>query len=124
MTSANNSLTLSVPTTAAVAGTLTPRYEFVSVLNETGVEIWVRTDGTAATVDGDFCTAVAAGAQIVVANMNPLWEQAQAVIQAGANNQWGQWKGGGAANPGVSVSVIAASTPSATTPTVTIQGAG
>ena len=122
---ANSSLSLSVAGTTAVSGTITPRYEYVSVLNETGVEIWVRTDGSAATVDGDNCTAVPAGTNpVVIANGALPWEQAMSVIPAGSNNQWGQWKGGGTANPGLSVSVIAVVTPTATTPSVTIQGAG
>lgn len=121
-----DSLTLSVPGTTAVSGTLTPRYQFISVTNMTGVQIFVRTDGTAATVDGDFCTALLPNEVTVIANMAPLWEQAQTVIQAGSNNQWGQWKGGGAANPGTSISVIAVTTPGAgpPAPVVVIQGAG
>jgi hypothetical protein len=107
-----------------VSGTLTPRYEYVSVLNETGVEIFVRTDGQAAVVDADLCSAVAPGERALIANMTPLWEQAQTVIPAGSNNQWGQWKGGGVANPGTPVSFIPVVTATATTPIVTIQGAG
>ena len=119
-----NSLTLSVPGTTAVSGTMTPRYEFISVLNETGVEIWVRTDGSAAVLDADLCSAVAPGERALISNTTLLWTQAQSVIQNGSVNQWGQSKGGGAANPGTPVSVIAVTTPSASTPTVTIQGAG
>lgn len=121
-----NSLSLSVPGTTAVSGSLTPRYQYVTVVNETGVEIWVRTDGTAATVDGDFCTLVMPGERALLANMAPLWEQAQTVIPAGTVDQFGQWQGGGVANPGTPVSVIAVSAPSAgpPAPVVTIQGAG
>lgn len=112
------------PGTTAVTLTLTPRYEFITVSNNTGVEMWARSDGQAATVDGDLCVAVPPGQDVVIANMLPLWEQAQAVIPNGPNNQWGQWKGGGVANPGVSVSVITAVAPTVATPTATIQGAG
>lgn len=120
-----NSLTLSANAGNAVSGSLTPRYEYVSVLNETGLEIWVRTDGTAATVDGDFCSAVAPGERALLANMTPLWTQAQTVLAAGSVNQWGQARNGGAANPGTPISFIPVSgTGLATTPTVTIQGAG
>lgn len=119
------SLTLNANAGSAVSGTLTPRYEYLTVLNEMGVEIWVRTDGTAATIDGDFCTAVAPGERALVANMAPLWDQASTVIPAGSNNAAGQWKGGGMANPGTSISFIPVTgTGLATTPTVTIQGAG
>lgn len=125
---ATNSLSLLVPTAnVAVSGSLTPRYQFVSVENQTGSEIFVRTDGQAATVDGDFCTLVANGERALIANMSPLWTQAQTVIANGSVNQWAQAKNGGAANPGTPVSVI---TPSGvtlqTTPPslVTIQGAG
>lgn len=121
-----NSLTLSVPSTTAVSGSLTARYQYVTVVNETGVEIWVRTDGSAATVDGDFCTLVMPAERALLANMAPLWEQAQTVIMNGSANQNGQWKGGGVANPGTPISVIAVSTPGAgpPSPVVTIQGAG
>lgn len=121
-----NSLTLSVTVATAVSGSLTPRYEYVTVVNETGVEIWVRTDGTAATVDGDFCTLVMPGERALVGNQSPLWDQAQTVIPAGSNNQWGQAKNGGAANPGTPISVIAVSVPAPgpPAPVVTIQGAG
>lgn len=122
-----NSNSISVPGTTAVTGTLTPRYEYISVLNLTGVEVWVRTDGTAATIDGDFCTAIGPGeVPVLMANMTPLWDQSQTVVLPGSNNQWGQAKNGGAANPGTTVSVIAISTPSAgpPAPVVVIQGAG
>lgn len=119
-----NSLTLSVPGTTAVSGTLTARYEYVSVLNETGVEIWVRTDGSAAVLDADLCSAVAPGERALIANMTVLWDQSQTVVPYGSVNQWGQSKYGGVANPGTPISVIAVTTPSAATPTVTIQGAG
>lgn len=123
-----NSLSLLVPSAnVAVSGSLTPRYEYVSVLNETGCEIFVRTDGTAATVDGDFCSMVANGERALLANMAPLWDQASTVIPAGSNNAGGQWRGGGQANPGTSVSVIipSSATPQTTPPSVvTIQGAG
>jgi hypothetical protein len=119
------SLTLAASGGSAVSGTLTPRYEYVSVLNETGVEIWVRTDGSAATVDGDFCSAVAPGERALIANTAILWDQASTVTPAGSNNAGGQWRGGGAANPGTSISFIPVTgTGLATTPTVTIQGAG
>ena len=123
-----NSLSLLVPSAnAAVAGSLTPRYQFVSVLNQTGNEIFVRTDGQAATVDGDFCTMVANGERALIANMTPLWTQAQTVIPNGSVNQWGQARNGGASNPGTPISVIIPPgvTPQTTPPAVvTIQGAG
>lgn len=121
-----DSLTLSVPGTTAVSGTLTPRYQFVEVTNMTGVQIFVRTDGQAATVDGDFCAALLPNGTALLANMAPLWEQAQTVIPNGSNNAAGQWKGGGAANPGTPISVIAVTTPGAgpPAPVVVIQGAG
>lgn len=121
---ANISLSLIPSGTAAVSGSLTPRYEFVSVLNQTGVEIFVRTDGQAAVVDADLCYAVAPGERALIANMTPLWNQSQTVIPAGSANQWGQSKAGGAANPGTPVSFIPVVTATATTPIVTVQGAG
>lgn len=120
-----NSLSLNVTGTTAVSGTLTPRYEFVSVINETGIDIFVRTDGSAAVLDADFCTHIAPGERALIANMTPLWTQAQAVIAPGTVNQWAQARNGGAANPGTPISVIAVTAPSTpSTSFVTIQGAG
>ena len=120
-----NSLSLNVTGTAAVSGSLTPRYEYVSVINETGIDIFVRTDGQAAVLDADFCTHVGIGERALIANMTPLWTQAQTVIANGSVNQWAQAKNGGAANPGTPVSVIAVTAPAVpTTSYVTIQGAG
>lgn len=125
---AQDSVTIAVAAVnTAYSGTLTPRYQFISVLNETGGEIFVRTDGQAATVDGDFCTLVANGERALIANMTPLWTQAQTVIANGSANQWAQSKNGGAANPGTPVSVIAPTGVTlVTTPpaVVTVQGAG
>jgi hypothetical protein len=121
-----NATTISVAAVAtAYSSALTPRWQYLSVTNETGVEIFVRTDGQPATADGDFCTAIPAGSEpVVLANMLPLWDQAMAVVANGSANQSGQWKGGGTANPGTSVSVIAPAGTLAGTATVTIQGAG
>lgn len=123
-----DSVTISVAAVnTAYSGTLTTRYEYISVVNQTGAQIFVRTDGTAATVDGDFCSLVMPGERALLANMLPTWDQSSTVIPAGSNNQWGQSKAGGQANPGTSVSVIAptggtlATTPP---PIVTVQGAG
>jgi hypothetical protein len=125
MPTATYSLTLAANAGNAVSGNLTPRYGYVTVLNEVGVEIWVRTDGTAATINGDFCTAVAPGERVLVANQSPLWDQASTVIPNGSNNAAGQWRAGGATNPGTPVSFIPVTgTGLATTPTVTIEGAG
>jgi hypothetical protein len=125
---AQDSVTIAVAAVnTAYSGTLTPRYQFVSVLNETGGEIFVRTDGSAATVDGDFCTLVANGERALLANMAPLWNQSQTVVRNGSVNQWAQSKNGGVANPGTSVSVISPTgvTLQTTPPAVvTVQGAG
>lgn len=122
---ATNSLSLNVPNASAVSGSLTPRYQYVSVINETGIDVFVRTDGQPATLDGDFCTHIAPGERALIANMTPLWTQAQMVIANGSANQWAQAKNGGAANPGTPVSVIPVTAPAApTTAYVTIQGAG
>ena len=128
MTNVNSATIAVTAASTAYSGALLPRYEFVSVLNESGLEVWVRTDGTAATIDGDFCTAIPPGGNpVVVANMQPLWDQSQTVIPAGSVNQWGQARNGGTSNPGTTVSVIGApntGTINATAGTVTIQGAG
>lgn len=123
-----NSVTIAVAAVnTAYSGALVPRYEYISVVNETGGEIFVRTDGTAATVDGDYCTLVANGERVLLANMAPTWDQASTVIKNGTANQGGQWLGGGQSNPGTSVSVISPTGVTlVTTPPaiVTVQGAG
>lgn len=115
--------------------TFTDRYGYVSVANTgTGI-IYVRLDGTAATVAGASCYAVMAGEVAMFANGLPLWYPSSRVIQKGVN----QFGGGNTAtsptdpgtvtpmeslagqmvNPGTSVSLI-----SSGTPTYTVSAAG
>lgn len=109
------------------------RYAYVYVEN-TGAAgiIYVRTDGTAATVGGDNCVAVEPGTNAVVANSLPLWSQAANVIPKGTltgaqytgtppemTSPYGSSLYGTKASPGTSVSVI-----SSGTPTFTITGTG
>ena len=123
-----NSVSIAVPSAnTAFSGALVPRYEYISVVNQVGGEIFVRTDGQAATVDGDYCTLVANGERVLLANMAPTWDQSSTVIPNGTKNAGGQWLGGGQSNPGTSISVITPTgvTPQTTPPAiVTIQGAG
>jgi len=112
---------------AAASVTLTPRWSYILVENNsTGlaspVGIWVRTDGTAATVAGDNCYYVPPNGSKVVANMLALWNQSAGLIQNGANDWQNTDLYGGTANPGTSVSVILAS--GSTTQSVVISGAG
>lgn len=119
-------------------GNNTPiRYAYVAVSHNgaVGTVVYVRTDGTAATVGGDNTVAVEAGQTAVVANAFATWSQAASVIPpaaAGANayavpsgngpsevTPMGSSPYGGTASPGTSVSVI-----SSGTPTVTITGTG
>lgn len=112
------------------------RYAYVAVDNTTSATtVYVRTDGTAATVGGDFCTAVPGGTIGVVANAQPLWYQAQGNLPLGSYptppsealgsgtpseiQPYGSYLNGLVASPGTSVSVI-----SSGTPTVTITGTG
>jgi len=121
------------------------RYAYVAICNTGTTVIYARTDGTAATVGGDFCTAVEPGATVVMANELPLWTQAATVIPAGYDQPsalaagqpgWpgtpaspntgaaGGWAGSGtpygqSVNPGTSVSLISSSTP-----TFTVSGTG
>ena len=110
------------------------RYAYVLIENTgaTGI-IYVRTDGTAATVGGDLCVAVNAGQNIIMANELPWWSQAANVIPKGTlvgienlagtppeiTAPYGSSLYGTKASPGTSVSVI-----SSGTPTFTITGAG
>lgn len=122
-------------------GNNTPiRYAYVAVENNAGFAVFVRTDGTAATnAGGEFNTLVPSGTTAVIANAQANWYQSQSVIPVGtipAGEQlgsgtpqeiqpYGSSLGGGVANPGTSVSIIAlsGSTPAATTD-VTVTGTG
>lgn len=110
------------------------RYAYVVVENTgTAGVIYARTDGTAATVGGDFCTAIDPGTYMVIANMLPLWTQTSSVLVLGSYpagsvvesgtppeiQPYGSSLWGGQASPGTSVSVI-----SGGTPTFTITGTG
>jgi|SRR5215469_2169382 len=111
------------------------RYAYVAVSHNgaVGTIVYVRTDGTAATVGGDNCVAVEAGQTAVIANNQLWWTQASNVIPAGtypAGEQigsgtpaeiqpYGSSLLGQVVSPGTSVSVI-----SSGTPIVTITGTG
>lgn len=123
---------------AAASYTSTIRWAYVRVEN-TGASgvLWVRTDGSnAAAADGSY--SLNPGESGVFANALPLWTQAATVIPAGSdvasplaagqpgwpgtpatNNPLGSSLYGGTANPGTSVSIF-----SAGTPTFTIAGTG
>lgn len=123
--------------TFGYSGNNTPiRYAYVAVDNTTSATtVYVRTDGSNATVGGDFTTAVPGGTIGVVANQLPLWTQTASVIPVGTYPA-GEPIGSGtpaeiqplgsslsgyaqSASPGTNVSVI-----SSGTPTVTISGTG
>lgn len=112
------------------------RYGYVWVTQTSGTAtIFVRTDGTVATVGGDLCFVVDNGTSLLIANMLPLWYQSSNVIPAsaaGANaylvtsgngpsevNPMGTSPYGLMVNPGTSVSLI-----STGTPTFTVTGTG
>lgn len=124
--------------TFGYSGNNTPiRYAYVAVSHNgaVGTIVYVRTDGTAATVGGDNTVAVEAGQTAVIANNQLWWSQAANVIPASTGGAgaytvpsgsgpsevvpMGTSPYGQSANPGTSVSVI-----SAGTPTVTITGTG
>jgi len=118
---------------------LTPRWSYVTVEN-TGASgtIYLRTDGTAATVAGTDCYSLQPGERGVFANQLPLWTQAATVIAAGTDvanplaagspgwpgtpaspNIYGASLYGGTSNPGTKVDLI-----SSGTPTFTVSAAG
>lgn len=120
----------------ADAVTFADRYGYVSVTNTaaTGV-IYVRTDGTPATVAGANCYTVLPGESQVFANAEPLWYQSSRVIQRGSNH-FGSGNtassasspglvtpmeslAGQMANPGTSISIVGAA---ANTYTVSAAG--
>jgi hypothetical protein len=117
---------------AATADTVTfpDRYGYLTVTNTGTTVLYVRSDGTAATVAGNDCLAVVPGESEMVANAEPLWYQSSKVILAGVN-QFGGGNtaanpgapgmiqsqtslAGHATNPGTSISLISAGTPSYT----------
>ena len=78
-------------TTSAVANTassvtLTARWSYLTLENTGATLIYVRTDGSLATVGGDSCYAVEPGQVGLVANQLPLWTEAATVIPAGAES--------------------------------------
>jgi hypothetical protein len=112
------------------------RYAYFLVENTAAAgTIYVRTDGTAATVGGDMCTAVYPGTSVVVANQLAWWSPAANVIPAATSGAgaytvasgsgpkevtpMGTSPYGQTATPGSNVSVI-----SSGTPTFTITGTG
>lgn len=109
------------------------RYSYIAVTNTgTAGFLYVRTDGTAATVGGDLCTVVAPGLTEVIANALPLWTQAANVIQTGTLTGTAAGTGtpqemvpngtslyGQKTSPGTSVSII-----SGGTPTYVVSGTG
>lgn len=120
---------------AATSYTSTIRWAYIYVENTgtTGL-LWVRTDGTAASAaDGSY--SIPPGGSLVVANALALWTQAASVIPASASGAaayavpsgngpsevvpMGSSPYGQSANPGTSISVF-----SAGTPTFTISGTG
>jgi hypothetical protein len=115
-------ITFGSPTTSGIP----IRYNTVLVENTgTTGNIYVRTDGQAATVGGDFCTEVGPGIAVEVANADPLWNQAATVIPKGVivgGTPWqpaeiqpyGSSLWGGLANAGTSVSLISSGTPTYT----------
>jgi len=116
--------------TIAVAGTAETttfgdRYGYVTVVNDSataGQLLYVRADGTAATVGGQGCLVVPAGGQVVIANGEPLWFQSSRVSAQGVNQFGGgntasspsspgtvtpmESLAGQMANPGTHISVI------------------
>jgi hypothetical protein len=124
---AGNSTYSSTITTASTAEltTFADRYGYVVVQNlatTAGELLYVRADGTAATIGGEGCLVIPAGGQPVIANGLPLWYQSSKVIAQGANQFGGgntadspsspgtvtpmESLAGQMANPGTKISVI------------------
>lgn len=114
------------------SGAVPIRYAYVAVNNTGTTVLYVRTDGSAATVGGDLCVAIQPGTTQVVANEAPSWSQAANVIASGTyagsapgvgtpqgNTPNGSSPYGGKVSPGTSISLI-----SSGTPTYTVSGTG
>src|SRR5258708_5368728 len=84
--------------------TFADRYGYVVVQNlatTAGELLYVRTDGTAATVGGEGCVVVPTGGQALVANAQPLWFQSSRVITQGANEFGGGNTASSPSSPGM-----------------------
>jgi hypothetical protein len=94
--------------TADTADTVTfgVRANYVSVTNIGTTVLYARADGQDATVAGEGCIAVLPGQEAVLANGAPIWHQSARVLLQGDDNANGESKGGQAADPGTTVSVI------------------
>jgi hypothetical protein len=95
--------------------TLSPRWNYITIIASGATGFWARTDGNAAVETGndDLSVWVGPGEDVLVANMLPLWTQAALVIQGNASSGYtanmdynGQSLWGGTTNPGTSVSLI------------------
>lgn len=110
-----------------VTGGVPIRYSNVYVENTAAAgTIFVRTDGQAATIGGDFCTEVGPGLAVLVANADPLWSQVANVLPKGAIigaqgtgtppeiQPYGSSLWGNSVSSGTTVSLISAGTPTYT----------
>lgn len=86
LTNGTTSYTSSTATTGDADTVQFPdRYGYVTVTNlSTASFLFVRTDGTAATIAGDDSYVVQPGKTEVFANANPIWYQSSLVIPSGA----------------------------------------
>jgi hypothetical protein len=104
---------------SAASVSLVPRWAYITIQNEGSVGIWVRTDGQAAAVAGDYSFYVGPASALLLANMAPLWYQSATVIPESTsgrgninpsdpseNQPYGSSYYGQLANPGTTVSVI------------------
>lgn len=107
-TIAAGAYTYSSTLVASTADTVTvvDRYGYIQVSNTGTTVLYVRLDGTAATVGGAGSYAVNAGQTLIFANGLPLWNQVSNVLLAGTAQIP---QGGGAAT--VSPSTTLGSTP-------------
>ena len=119
-----NTISITPLTGSNVAGAFTDNWTAVNVVNHSGSDIYVTTNGqpvTSQTQDGvDF---IPSGGSAVLSNELGSWSQAQSVMQLGPNNQWGQSLMGQVANPGTSINVWGA-TGGTVTGQVQVEGCG
>jgi hypothetical protein len=118
--------------TASTADTVTfaDRAGYINVANTGTTVLYVRADGTAATIAGANCYAVAPGTTAILANGQLLWYPSSKVTTKGVNQFGGgntttsppspgmvqsqESLAGGMANPGTVVSIISSAADSYT----------
>jgi hypothetical protein len=96
-----STITETLTANAADNVTFADRVGFVSIVNTGATVLYARSDGTAATVGGQGCIAVAVGSTAVLANSGIYWNQSSKVIPQSANQFGGGNTASSPSSPGI-----------------------